>query len=112
MSLLAPLRSRVLLPSTSLPTLGRRTLLTPPTSSPQPDSHLPSFARSSQAEGYSQPGLRMILFGKPGSGKGTLSQRVLENFKGVSLVRLELIDSLGGKSGRESMNVSGDEKKR
>ncbi|KAK8846862.1 hypothetical protein IAR55_005952 [Kwoniella newhampshirensis] len=38
------------------------------------------YSRSEQYEGVEEGGLRMLVFGKPGSGKGTLSARLVKDY--------------------------------
>ncbi|KAL7415893.1 adenylate kinase-domain-containing protein [Mrakia frigida] len=59
----------------------RRPLITTPSG-----TATPSLTIASGFEGAQEPGLRMVLFGKPGSGKGTLSQKVLDTYPDVNLV--------------------------
>ncbi|CED84811.1 adenylate kinase [Phaffia rhodozyma] len=60
-----------------------RTIISTPSTS---ETTYTPIGPSSSFEGVSQPGLRMVLFGKPGSGKGTLSQMVLDSYPNVNLV--------------------------
>lgn len=94
MSLIAPLRSR--LPShfrnlTASALLARRTIVSPVLQPPAPaDAH-----HASSFEGVPNPGLRALIFGAPGSGKGTLSQKVLDVYKSVHLVRIRFLGWTG-----------------